>query len=127
MQRFFTAGGAPLSAELDRLLRQVIQCGSPPNNIKRVKWIFLGTERVRRYFETIRAPKVAAIASLCAPKVHDGESVRGWYPSRVMALMKESAKSSPDASDTPFSFAAEAIIKTRLNRMAGLSVAQAAE
>jgi tetratricopeptide (TPR) repeat protein len=57
MERFFTVDGAPLSAELDHLLRRIaVQ--------KRfdVRWLFFGTPRIERYFENLAPDSIIRMA-----------------------------------------------------------------
>ncbi|MEA3040126.1 MAG: hypothetical protein QOE79_2639 [Sphingomonadales bacterium] len=56
LERFFAVSGAPLSAELDHLLRRVMQ-----DREGNVRWVFLGSSRVERYFRFLCAPAVFSL------------------------------------------------------------------
>jgi tetratricopeptide (TPR) repeat protein len=62
MERFFTVAGAPLSAELDHLLRQVVRMTAAESD---VRWIFLGSERIQKYFATISPASIVPFEQLC--------------------------------------------------------------
>ncbi|HEU0134901.1 MAG TPA: SIR2 family protein, partial [Allosphingosinicella sp.] len=64
MERFFTVAGAPLSAELDHLLRRVAGMSAVDSDIV---WCFLGPERTRKYFEAIGAPTIADVSEIIGP------------------------------------------------------------
>lgn len=53
VDRFFGYDGAPLSAELDHLLRCII---APGNSGSKVRWLLLGTERLTRYLSSLGLP-----------------------------------------------------------------------
>lgn len=76
MERFFTVGGAPLSAELDHLLRRVAR-----ERRGDARWIFLGTPRIERYFRNISREAIVPITSLRRAEYdpHDGEPVASVY------------------------------------------------
>jgi len=50
IDRFFGFDGAPLSAELDHLIRCIVANRAAPPS---VQWVLLGTDRVRRYFDSL--------------------------------------------------------------------------
>jgi SIR2-like domain len=50
MERFFSVDGRPLSGELDHILRSIAKLGKSKS---RFSFVFLGTGRAKRYFETI--------------------------------------------------------------------------
>jgi tetratricopeptide (TPR) repeat protein len=60
MERFFSVAGAPLSAELDHLLRRVARFQGGD-----VRWIFLGSLRVEGYFRLLCDPAVLQFKDVC--------------------------------------------------------------
>jgi tetratricopeptide (TPR) repeat protein len=96
MERFFDLNGAPLSAELDHLLRCI---AGTTQSESQVRWIFLGSERIRRYFETVSPAAINDFDDICERTAQtDGQfkRVKGLYLSSLLERLAEVTGKSPD-------------------------------
>jgi tetratricopeptide (TPR) repeat protein len=85
MERFFTVGGAPLSAELDHLLRRI--AAEPHFD---VRWLFLGTARVERYFRNIAPSTIVDFADVCS-LADPGREVNSVFFGELIQRVREQA------------------------------------
>jgi hypothetical protein len=90
IERFFTVAGAPLSAELDHLLRQVVRLSAADSD---VRWVFLGSERIERYFMAISPNSVVDFDQICAGGWLEGTGeVNSVYLSGLLEKYRRFAK-----------------------------------
>lgn len=85
MERFFTVDGAPLSAELDHLLRRIAAAEHYD-----VRWLFLGTSRIERYFRDI-APKAIVRFEECCELEDTGREVDSVFLGELIRRVRENA------------------------------------
>lgn len=67
IERFFSVDGAPVSAELDHLFRRIARAPTGA-----FRWLFFGSQRIERYFKTIRPDAVVNFANVCSHRIQAG-------------------------------------------------------
>jgi tetratricopeptide (TPR) repeat protein len=102
MERFFTVEGAPLSAELDHLLRRI---ASEPHFD--VRWLFLGTTRVERYFRNIAPESLVAFTDVCRLKNPNREVDSVFFGELIRRVRDNAPEKRPVATG-----GSEAILRT---------------
>lgn len=101
MERFFATSGRPQSAELDRLLRLLAGKLSTSTNAQPypVRWRFLGTRRVQRYFEQILGVDASDPSQTTFLKLEPGDDV-SVYLQRVREAFAVEPTALPAAVDS---------------------------
>ncbi len=90
IERFFTVDGAPLSAELDHLLRQVVRLTAADSD---VRWVFLGSERIEKYFNAISPGSVVDFEQICEGGWLEGTGeVNSVYLNGLLIKFREFAR-----------------------------------
>lgn len=87
IDRFFGYDGAPLSAEIDHLLRCI---AAPKKSESRVKWVLLGTERLARYLRTIgQTSHLLELVKNTSASNFDAEEPQTFVGSRYLGFVAE--------------------------------------